>query len=76
MVNQFLKGLILIQLAELIQLAKKIQINASFSVKITRVEDWYPVPISAHQKGRAKWNRGWEQFLTTNMRSYYGKSAF
>lgn len=39
MVNQFLKGLILIQLAELIQLAKKIQINASFSVIITRVKD-------------------------------------
>lgn len=39
MVNQFFKGLILIQLAELIQLAKMIQINASFSVIITRVED-------------------------------------
>lgn len=39
MVNQFFKGLILIQLAELIRLAKMIQINASFSVIITRVED-------------------------------------
>lgn len=39
MVNQFFKGLILIQLAELIQLAKMIQINTSFSVIITRVED-------------------------------------
>lgn len=37
MVNQFFKGLILIQLAELIQLAKMIQINTSFSVIITRV---------------------------------------
>lgn len=39
MFNQFFKGLILIQLAELIQLAKMIQINTSFSVIITRVED-------------------------------------